>query len=209
MANVNKVELNLSRKIVNPFKTTRKSTTNPFKFNDFEGNTLDVAICADVFEGTKGVNKLKMISSSVIGSVTKIRKSITEPIVNFANRVKDVITGAWDYAKNTNVEIAGLKNISESIHNAGKGISESISGIRQSIYDSMPPLLHKDIADIGRDILASCSSLISIHNHEKISSAMPVESLEALWKKEISLMAEQETKKIALSSDKSMKAQVA
>ena len=48
MAKINKVELNLGQKIANPFKTTRKSDTNPFKYSNFEGNTLQFA---DVFEG--------------------------------------------------------------------------------------------------------------------------------------------------------------
>ena len=35
-------------KIANPFRTSRNSTTNPFKYSNFEGNTLQFA---DVFEG--------------------------------------------------------------------------------------------------------------------------------------------------------------
>ena len=83
MAKIQKIELNLGHKIANPFKTTRKSTTNPFKYNDFEGNTLDVAAFADVFSGASGrsISKLKMITTSVIGSMTKLRNSITEPVI--------------------------------------------------------------------------------------------------------------------------------
>ena len=68
-------------KIANPFKTTRTSTTNPFKYNNFEGNTLQFA---DVFEGFKPsfkaapVNKMRMIASSVTGSMNKIKSSIPE-----------------------------------------------------------------------------------------------------------------------------------
>ena len=105
---IRKLELNLGQKTANPFKTTRKSNTNPFKYNDFEGNAIDPLICADVLVSFKGKeNKLKMITSSVIGSMTKLRNSITEPIVNFVNRVKDGISTAW----NNTIHTEGLKNI--------------------------------------------------------------------------------------------------
>ena len=50
MAKIDKVSgFNLGQKIANPFKTSRSmSTPNPFKYSNFEGNTLPFA---DVFEG--------------------------------------------------------------------------------------------------------------------------------------------------------------
>ena len=143
---IRKLELNLGQKSVNPFKTTRKSSTNPFKYNDFEGNAIDPLICADVLVSFKGKeNKLKMISSSVMGSMIKLRNSITEPIINFANRVKEGITTTW----NTAIEKSGLKNISENLHTTGekinsilnydvsKGISDSISGLGKTISEKI------------------------------------------------------------------------
>ena len=83
--------------------------TNPFKFTNFEGNTLQFA---DVFEGFKpqSTSKLRMIASSVAGSMSKMKSSIAEPIVAFVNRVKAGVSHAWDYAKNTNIsDIPGIK----------------------------------------------------------------------------------------------------
>ena len=45
-------------KIANPFRTSRNSTTNPFKYSNFQGNTLPFEY-ADVFGGAKSnTNKL-------------------------------------------------------------------------------------------------------------------------------------------------------
>ena len=88
---INNVGLTPNQKCANPFKTSRNSTTNPFQNVNFEGNTLQFA---DVFEGfqPKNTSKLKMITSSVAGSMTKLRNSITEPIVNFVKRIGEGAT---------------------------------------------------------------------------------------------------------------------
>lgn len=167
MAKIQKVDLNLGQKIVNPFKTTRKSSTNPFKYQDFEGNTLDLSVCADVFESSASkTSKLKMISSSVIGSITKLHNSITEPIINFVKRIGTGISSAWDYAKNTNVsDLAGIKIISDTLNkdivDIGKDLTSSISGIGKQISSKMS-FLNTDISDIGKGI----TSRISLHNSE-------------------------------------------
>ena len=88
-------------KIANPFRTSRNSTTNPFKYSNFQGNTLPFEY-ADVFGGAKSnTNKLRMIASSVAGSMNKMKSSIAEPIINFVNRVSENISSAWQYAKVT------------------------------------------------------------------------------------------------------------
>ena len=190
---IRKLELNLGQKSVNPFKTTRKSSTNPFKYNDFEGNAIDPLICADVLVSFKGKeNKLKMISSSVMGSMIKLRNSITEPIINFANRVKEGITTTW----NTAIEKSGLKNISENLHTTGekinsilnydvsKGISDSISGLGKTISEKI------NITGIGEDLSTKWNSLIGkIQHNRKISSDMSVAELKDLWIKENELIS--------------------
>jgi len=185
MAKIQKIELNLAQKIANPFKTTRKSSTNPFKYNDFEGNTLDVSAFADVFEGstTKPINKLKMISASVAGSITKIRSSITEPIVNFVNRVRSGITSAWDYANNTSVsEFLGLDKLSEKIKSLdlGKGITEKLS------------LPHINLTEINQSIAGKWAGLIEKINQKRISSETPVAELRTMWLDEIELASKKE-----------------
>ena len=218
MAKINKVELNLGQKIANPFKTTRKSDTNPFKYSNFEGNTLQFA---DVFEGfePKKINKMKMIASSVMGSLTKFRNTITEPIVNFVLRVKDGITSAWTYAKNTNVEIAGLKGITENIssvmnYDVGQGLKNSISGIGKNLTERLS-LLNKDMTELGHGLSEKWTSLIGNINlngigKTKISSDLPVAELRTLWINENELLAaKQGAKEIALDSANNMEVKVA
>lgn len=181
MSKINNVGLNLGQKIANPFKTSRNITTpNPFKYSNFEGNSLPFA---DVFDGfeQKKVNKLKMISSSVAGSMTKMKSLLPESIVNFVNRVRGGISSAWNYAKNTNIsDIAGIKNISEAWNNTmsmdvadiGKGLSNSISGLGNSISNKMS-FLNKDVTDIGKGLADKWNSLItqcsSQQNHKGYS----------------------------------------
>ncbi len=188
MAKIQKIELNLGQKIANPFKTTRKSDTNPFKYSNFEGNTLQFA---DVFEGfePKKINKLKMISSSVIGSMTKLRNSITEPIVNFVNSVREGIATAW----NDTINNEGIKNISKKIrttgekinsilnYDIGKGLSDSISGLGNKISEKL------NLTGLGEDLSAKWAGLIEGINHKKISKDMPVAELKELWENEIKL----------------------
>ena len=187
MANINKVGLNLGQKIANPFKTSRNSTTNPFKYSNFEGNTLQFEY-ADVFEGSKhsaNNSKLKMITSSVAGSMTKLRSSITEPIVNFVNRVREGISSAWDYAKNTNVsDLAGIKTINKvmnaDILDIGKGIGNSISGMGKGIAEKMA-FLNTDVTDIGKGLSTKWNSLISKVHTNKINKDTSVAELKAMW----------------------------
>ena len=205
MAKIDKVSgFNLGQKIANPFKTSRSmSTPNPFKYSNFEGNTLPFA---DVFEGfeNKNVSKMRMISSSVVGSMNKFRSSITEPIVNFVNRIGAGISNAWNYAKNTNVSdlvnLEGFNNVMKmDVKDLGKGISNSISEMNRNISDKMPKFsmpsismpsmpswnVSSSISGIGKNLSDKWSNMISkinIPHHNKISSDMPVCELEARWK---------------------------
>ena len=219
MAKIDKVSgFNLGQKIANPFKTSRSmSTPNPFKYSNFEGNTLPFA---DVFEGfeNKKVSKMRMISSSVVGSMNKFRSSITEPIVNFVNRISSGISNAWNYAKNTNVSdlvnLEGINNVMKmDVKDLGKGISNSVSEMGRNISERMPkfskpsinmpsiniPSSHigSNISGIGKNLSDKWSNMISkinIPHHNKISSDMPVCELESMWKNEIALELAKESK---------------
>ena len=189
---IRKIELNLGQKVANPFKTTRKSTTNPFYSINFEGNTIDQLICADVLDSFKGKeNKLKMITSSVMGSMTRLRNSITEPITNFVNRVKEDITTTWNKA----IEKTGLKNISENLHTAGekinsilkydvsKGLSDSISGLGKTISEKI------NITGLGENLSTKWNDIIGKIHNKGIPSDLSVAEYRALWLKENELIA--------------------
>ena len=189
---IRKIELNLGQKVANPFKTTRKSTTNPFYSINFEGNTIDQLICADVLDSFKGKeNKLKMITSSVMGSMTRLRNSITEPITNFVNRVKEDITTTWNKA----IEKTGLKNISENLHTAGekinsilkydvsKGLSDSISELGKTISEKI------NITGLGENLSTKWNDIIGKIHNKGIPSDLSVAEYRALWLKENELIA--------------------
>lgn len=195
MAKINNVGLNLGQKIANPFKTSRNSTTNPFKYSNFEGNTLQFA---DVFEGfePKKINKLKMITSSVAGSMTKLRSFIPEPIAKFVGRMKEGISSAWNYAKNTNIsDVKGFRTINKvmnaDIVDIGKGLGSSISGFGKGISDKMS-FLNTDVTEIGKDLSVKWNALISKLHKNTITKDTSVDELKAMWEAEIAASAAKE-----------------
>lgn len=201
---INNVGLNLGQKSNNPFKTSRNSTTNPFQNVSFEGNTLPYA---DVFVAgieSQKTNKLKMIVSSVVGSMTK--NSAFESVVNFVNRIGERISNAWTCV--TNVankklftlpgEEACRKAMNTDIVDIGKGIANSASDLGK--------VLNKDALEVGKEISEKVAndlsnkmsifanagngihekwnSLISnvkINHAPKISKDMPVSELKERW----------------------------
>ena len=192
-------------KIANPFKTSRNSTTNPFKYSNFEGNTLQFA---DVFEGfePKKSNKLKLIASSVAGSMHKMRLNIFEPISNFVSRVRTNISNAWDYAKSTNIsdlsgvkaianvwkyanetnisEVVGIKNVNASITKLSDTISDKVFGIKDNISSKFSTI-NTEVTELGKSISENWNSLIARISPRKINSEMSVSELETLWRNEI------------------------
>lgn len=169
----------LTSKTANLAKTSRQgSITNPFKFSNFEGNTLQFA---DVFEGfePKKQNKLRMIASSVTGSMNKIRSSITEPIMNFVNRVRGGITSAWDYAKNTNVsDLPGVKQVNDVLNTP---INVNLDGIKD-FGRTLSEGLSSKMGILNSDVTELWSGLISKIHTNGYNSDMPVADLEAAWK---------------------------
>lgn len=181
MAKIQKIELNLSQKIANPFRTTRKSTTNPFKYSNFEGNTLQFA---DVFEGfePQKISKLKMISASVAGTMTKIRSSITEPIVNFVNRMRTDISNGWNVTKDImNMDIADIgKNITGSISNLGRSIKNRIN------------LPDWHLTELNNNISEGWNTLINKISNKRITKDTTVAELRSMWEEEIALASKKE-----------------
>ena len=181
-------------KIANPFKTSRTSTTNPFKYNNFEGNTLPFEVAADVFQGTKAksADKLRMIASSVTGSMNKMRSSITEPIVNFVNKVRGGISQAWDYTRNT----TAYKKMDEILNKeielnismpTFKGLTDSMTSIKEGISSRMG-YLNKDIIEVGKDMRAQWDALIAKIPSRRNYSNMSVAELEVAFREELALL---------------------
>ena len=191
-------------KIANPFRTSRNSTTNPFKYNNFEGNTLPFELAADVFEGFKpqSTNKLRMIASSVTGSMTRVKKGF-EPIVNFVRRIgsgisqaREIASQAWTYAKETPIsQVYGIRHMNEAMSNMGSRISGVISdkisdihSMRENISSKMGYFgkdineVGQDIIGFGRDIRSQWDSIIAkIPAKTRYTASTPVPELESAW----------------------------
>ena len=175
-------------KIANPFKTTRTSTTNPFKYNNFEGNTLQFA---DVFEMAKPVqtNKMRMIASSVTGSMNKMKSSITEPIVKFVNKVRENIA-AFN-------EIPAVKSFNEVMNTpielnvkmpSFKGVTESMATIKEGLTSKMS-YLNRDMLEVGNDIKARLEALVAkIPTKTRYTAETPVSELETALRAELALL---------------------
>lgn len=176
--------------ISHQIKTSRKGTTNPFKYQDFEGNSIPVEAFADVFVKPEQTNKLKVIASSIAGSMHKIKTGITEPIANFVNRIKCGMSSAWDYAKNTNIsDLKAIKTMTGALNTKIElphiNISNPINGLKSSISEGIDTF-SGNVVNFGKDIQSKWDGLISkITSHKKISSDMSVCELENLWKEEI------------------------
>ena len=191
---INNVGLNLGQKNINPFKTSRNSTTNPFQNVSFEGNTLPFA---DVFEGYEsgknvnfeGKNKLKMIASSVAGSMTKMR-SVFEPIVNFANRIGERISQAWDFTWNKSLfvlpgEETCKKVMNTDIVDIGKNIGNKMSDFSKGISDK-----GKTISNGISEKWTSLINSINFNHGVKYTKETPVPELRAALEHELSLVSE-------------------
>ena len=154
--------------------------TNPFKFTNFEGNTLQFA---DVFEGFKpqSASKLRMIASSVAGSMSKMRSSIPESIVNFVNKVRSSASNAWAYAKNTNIsDVPGIKQTKDFLL-AERHLPEiyNLSSHMTVMKDAMASRMGR-MAEVGRGISEKYSNMISnisFHGKHKYAN-MTVAELE-------------------------------
>ena len=163
--------------------------TNPFKFTNFEGNTLQFA---DVFEGFKPsfkatpANKLRMIASSATGSMNKM-KSGYESIVNFVKRIGSGISKAWDYASSTSFTGA-ISDAANVIKAKGGDIITSIKENEVVKYTDKILKTEIPIPSIGmtekiNGIKEKWNGIISnISNYNKNKYAnMPVSDIRAAW----------------------------
>jgi len=169
--------------------------TNPFKFTNFEGNTLQFA---DVFEGFKPsfkatpMNRLRMIASSTAGSMHKI-KSGYESIVSFVKRIGSSVTRAWDYATTTSFTAAmadATNKVKENkfIRQANEmiskipvpsiGIVDKISGIKDGFNSGVEKAI--DFSTGMKEKWNSMVSNISIYGKNKYMN-MPVADIKAAW----------------------------
>ena len=155
-------------KKASPIHTHRNSNdvTNPFKFTNFEGKTLPFEY-ADVFEGFKpqAASKLRMIASSVTGSMNKIKSAVPESIVNFVRKVRSGVSNAWSYAKNTNIlDVPGIRQTKDFLlaerHMPSLGIADKMTSLKEGLASHVE-FLNRDVMDFGKEMSAKWNGLIS------------------------------------------------
>jgi len=93
----------------------RTTSTNPFEHNSFRGKSFtgNVLPFTDVFQSIKPAeikpNKMKMISSAVVGAVMNFRTKFTQPIINFAHNVKTSFSNGVEAMKSAGNVIAQMR----------------------------------------------------------------------------------------------------
>ena len=152
---------NIAHKVATPF-AKKSMSSNPFENNSFKGKAFNNSVLpfADVFQTNKSnvQNRMKMISSSVIGAVSSFGHKITQPIVNFARNMKMGIDNT----------VNSIKSIPNRVHEASKNMSERIS---ENINRLRNIGAHDERTESGVKIL----------NIKHINENASVEDLKATW----------------------------
>ena len=146
--------------------TKRTTSTNPFENTSFKGKAFkgNALAFADVFNSIKPIenkpNKVKMISSAVVGAVSNFKTKLTQPIVDFANNVKEKVM----------LGVEGFKNIRTAVNEMSKNIYSKA-------VDVFSFKKVEETAEGGK-----------ILDMKHINKNASVEDLKLTWQREIELM---------------------
>ena len=109
----------------------RSTSTNPFEKASFKGRTFKGSVLpfADVFQAIKPVetvkpNKIKMIAGAVVSAVVDFKTRVTQPIVNFANHVKESVAHVREHIANG---VDSIKNAKNSIVEMGRSVKDKVA----------------------------------------------------------------------------------
>lgn len=148
--------------------TVHKSTcTNVFEKHKFSGKRFQGSVLpfADVFSAIKPPsleekpNKLKMIAGAVAGAVLGFRTRVTEPVVQFAKRVRTTISNGIDHG------IERVRTLKTSFVNMKNTVKDKIS----HLFEKPEP---KDV------VTESGAKILSLkHINEKAD----IKDLRATW----------------------------
>lgn len=118
----------------------KTTSTNPFEHNSFKGKSFTGSVLpfTDVFQSIKPAevkpNKMKMISGAVVGAVSNFKTRLTQPVINFANHVKERLANGVNAVKNAGNTIAEMsKNMQSRISHVfdwNKAAEENKDGIK-------------------------------------------------------------------------------
>ena len=154
----------------------RSTSTNPFEKTSFKGRVFNGSVLpfADVFQSIKPVeavkpNKVKMVAGAVISAVVDFKTRLTQPVVKFANYVKEHIANGID----------SIKNVKTSIVEMGKSVHEKVAHALEGKRGEPGP--------DGATIL----------NMKHINEQASVKDLKATWIAENEKMLSEEGKAVA------------
>ncbi len=161
----------------------RSTSTNPFEKTSFKGRTFNGSVLpfADVFQSIKPVetvkpNKVKMVAGAVISAIVDFKSKLTQPVINFANNVKEKIGHVKEHIVNS---IDSIKNVKTSIVEMGKSVHEKVAHALEGKAGEPGP--------DGAIIL----------NMKHINAQAPVKDLKATWIAENEKMLSKEGKAVA------------
>ena len=109
-------------------KINRKTSTNPFEHNSFKGKSFTGSVLpfADVFQSMKPIeqkpSKIKMISGAVVGAINNFKTNLTQPVIKFANNVKEKFQNG----------IEAMRATKNSIAEMGRNMQDRISSVFHS-----------------------------------------------------------------------------
>ena len=145
----------------------RSTSTNPFEKTSFKGKAFKGSVLpfADVFQSIKPVetvkpNKLKMVAGAVISAVVNFKSRLTQPVVKFANYIKERYGQVKEHIAHG---VDSIKNAKNSIVEKGK-----------SIRDRVAQAFEEKVGEPGPDGT-------TILNMKHINEYAPVKDLKATW----------------------------
>ena len=149
--------------------TVNKSTcTNPFEKNVFKGKSFEGSVLpfADLFQKIKPPSaeapkptKMEMVAGAVAGAISGFKSRVTEPVVAFANKVRESVS-------------LGIDKVSHKVNNLKNSIVDMKNSMKERLVQFYEHLQPEDpLTEDGARILSL----------KHIDETASVKDLKATW----------------------------